>query len=293
MSYGKDPTPQGKFRTHARALLSGMEVCGRISLLFQLMFDGKTENPHPVQIIGGYNKEYGQTAPDPDGHRWNAYYSPFNQQYKLIDCTWGMGSSTHEEFSPVWFSMSNEDFAITHLPTDAQHLHIYAPHLPPNVFWDAHATAFIIGCESLHVRVNNEQGNTLIVEPLCPHGHGQSSHFGSLYLTPCGRRRVEDSPTQAHYVFSYLYYPSTIPIPYEAVGKRWVVDITRAKQSRVPLKELEDRIFELWAATEKEKVGDNKFGGRDVFIEQELTQDGFNDVSRSIWTPVKIADWKV
>ncbi|KAI0514765.1 hypothetical protein F5B22DRAFT_609518 [Xylaria bambusicola] len=86
-------------------------------------------------VVGGHGKGYGYTplkqgqAPpprNPTGHAWNAVCID-NGEWKLIDACWGAGSvgdeKFHKGFNPKMFTLSNEQFGLSHFPRNDQHFY--------------------------------------------------------------------------------------------------------------------------------------------------------------------------
>ncbi|KIV93941.1 hypothetical protein PV10_05113 [Exophiala mesophila] len=115
----KPSTPQSTFQ-------SGLAVCeGYAALFCNLATYAGLESV----VIGGHGKGYGYTALAPGsplppynaGHAWNAVRID-DGEWKLIDACWGAGHVQGagrpyvKHFTPEYFSMTNEEFAIKHFP---------------------------------------------------------------------------------------------------------------------------------------------------------------------------------
>ncbi|KAI1110815.1 hypothetical protein F5Y14DRAFT_427527 [Nemania sp. NC0429] len=86
-------------------------------------------------VIGGHGKGYGYTpltrgqAPPPKnatGHAWNAVCID-DGEWKLLDACWGAGSvgdeKYHKHFNPKMFTMSNEQFGLSHFPGNEKYFY--------------------------------------------------------------------------------------------------------------------------------------------------------------------------
>ncbi|KAI2635327.1 hypothetical protein GGS21DRAFT_76205 [Xylaria nigripes] len=86
-------------------------------------------------VVGGHGKGYGYTplkrgeAPPPKnatGHAWNAVRID-NGEWKLVDACWGAGSvgdkRYNKHFNPSMFTLSNEQFGLSHFPSNDQHFY--------------------------------------------------------------------------------------------------------------------------------------------------------------------------
>lgn len=62
----------------------------------------------------------------PDGHAWNAVRID-NGKWKLLDPCWGAGNVNNQvfnkDFTPSYFTMSNDDFGLKHFPQDKRHFY--------------------------------------------------------------------------------------------------------------------------------------------------------------------------
>lgn len=117
-------TPQSTLQT-------GLAVCEGYASLFTTI---ATHAGLESIVIGGHGKGFGYTALPPNspippysaGHAWNAVRID-NNEWKLIDCTWGAGHVQGHgqpyvaQFSPERFTQSNEDFAVDHFPENKNH----------------------------------------------------------------------------------------------------------------------------------------------------------------------------
>jgi Transglutaminase-like superfamily len=107
-------------------LHSGLAVCEGYASLFTTL---ATHAGLESVVISGHGKGYGYTAIEPGaslppynaGHAWNAVRID-NGEWKLIDACWGAGHVQGAgmpyvpRFSPQYFTMPNEEFAIKHFP---------------------------------------------------------------------------------------------------------------------------------------------------------------------------------
>lgn len=112
-------------------LQSGLAVCEGYAALFTNI---ATYAGLESVVVGGHGKGYGFSAlapgaplpPYSTGHAWNAVKID-NGEWKLIDCCWGAGHVQGagqpyiQKFTPEFFAMSNEEFAIKHFPANNDH----------------------------------------------------------------------------------------------------------------------------------------------------------------------------
>lgn len=117
--------------TPASTLASGLAVCEGYAGLFTAI---ATKAGLESIVIGGHGKGYGHSTPSPGapvppksaGHAWNAVKID-NGEWKLIDPCWGAGNVSgkgqpyNKQFSPSHFTKSNEDFGLTHFPSNQDH----------------------------------------------------------------------------------------------------------------------------------------------------------------------------
>ncbi|KAI1824005.1 hypothetical protein F4861DRAFT_531243 [Xylaria intraflava] len=86
-------------------------------------------------VVGGHGKGYGyaplkpgQRPPprNPTGHAWNAVRID-NGEWKLVDACWGAGAVGDQKylkgFNPKMFTLSNEQFGLSHFPGNDQHFY--------------------------------------------------------------------------------------------------------------------------------------------------------------------------
>jgi len=114
--------------TPASTLSSGLAVCaGYAGLFTALALPAGLES----RIVGGHGKGYGYdmniNAPNfkvpafESNHAWNVVKID-NDEWKLIDSCWGAGALMDMRYqrglSPLWFTMTNEDFGEYHYPED-------------------------------------------------------------------------------------------------------------------------------------------------------------------------------
>ncbi|EXJ84395.1 hypothetical protein A1O3_05062 [Capronia epimyces CBS 606.96] len=116
----KGSTPQS-------TLQSGLAVCEGYAALFTNL---ATYAGLESVVISGHGKGYGFSALAPGsplppynaGHAWNAVKID-NGEWKLVDACWGAGyvQGAHcpyvQKFSPEYFTMPNEEFAVKHFPS--------------------------------------------------------------------------------------------------------------------------------------------------------------------------------
>lgn len=85
-----------------------------------------------VLVITGHGKGSGFVAPESDSvvppsesnHAWNAVVLD-DDRWHLIDACWGAGALHgtvyNQRFAPRWFTSTNDEFGLTHFPSDAQY----------------------------------------------------------------------------------------------------------------------------------------------------------------------------
>ena len=114
--------------TPASTLSTGLAVCQGYADLFTAL---ASKVGLESVVVGGHGKGFGFTnlppgAPVPSeshNHAWNAVKID-NGQWKLIDSCWGAGHIEGagkpyiQEFTPSFFTMSNEEFGLRHFPTN-------------------------------------------------------------------------------------------------------------------------------------------------------------------------------
>lgn len=152
--------------TPQSTLTSGLAVCeGYAALFHNLAIHAGLES----LSIHGYGKGFGYqplvpgspTPPFNSNHAWNAVKID-DDRWKLIDCCWGAGhvqgagQPYAQQFHPVFFTMSNEEFGIKHYPTNKDQF--FGPvmdwgdfiHINPDTWWSngiEPATVFSNGTE--------------------------------------------------------------------------------------------------------------------------------------------------
>ncbi|KAL9076928.1 MAG: hypothetical protein Q9161_000561 [Pseudevernia consocians] len=114
--------------TPASTLMSGLAVCEGYAGLFTAI--ATTAGLESV-VVGGHGKGFGFSALHPGAalpaeystHAWNAVKID-NGDWKLIDCCWGAGNVNgkgqpyNKQFSPRFFTMTNDEFGLRHFPTN-------------------------------------------------------------------------------------------------------------------------------------------------------------------------------
>lgn len=114
--------------TPANTLQTGLAVCeGYAGLFTALASKAGLESV----VVGGHGKGFGHSAlvpgspipPESSNHAWNAVKID-NGEWKLIDCCWGAGNISgkgqpyNKQFTPCYFTMSNNDFGLRHFPSN-------------------------------------------------------------------------------------------------------------------------------------------------------------------------------
>lgn len=108
-------------------ITSGLAVCGGYAGLFSAI---ALKAGLEAVMVTGHGKGYGYTALkpgdpippyNPAGHAWNAVRID-GGEWKLLDACWGAGHVKdqvyNKKFTPLMFTMSNEDFGLKHFPPD-------------------------------------------------------------------------------------------------------------------------------------------------------------------------------
>lgn len=112
--------------TPQSTLQSGLAVCEGYAALFT---DLATHAGLESVVISGHGKGYGYTPLAPGsplppysaGHAWNAVRID-DGEWKLLDACWGAGHVQGKgqpyiaKFTPLYFTMSNEEFGVKHFP---------------------------------------------------------------------------------------------------------------------------------------------------------------------------------
>ncbi|KAK5014606.1 hypothetical protein LTR39_003054, partial [Cryomyces antarcticus] len=122
-----------KSSTPASTIASGLAVCeGYAGLFTALASKAGLESV----VVGGHGKGYGYHAlapgaplpPFESSHAWNAVKID-DGEWKLIDCCWGAGvvnrpGMPYEKvFTPANFTKDNDEFGLTHYPSDKHHFY--------------------------------------------------------------------------------------------------------------------------------------------------------------------------
>lgn len=114
--------------TPASTLLTGLAVCEGYAGLFTAI---ATIAGLESVVVGGHGKGFGSstlppgapTPPETSNHAWNAVKID-NGEWKLIDSCWGAGNIKgagqpyNKDFTPRYFTMSNNEFGLRHFPTN-------------------------------------------------------------------------------------------------------------------------------------------------------------------------------
>ncbi len=117
--------------TPASTLSTGLAVCEGYAGLFTAI---ATKAGLESVVVGGHGKGYGHSnippgtpvPPQSGNHAWNAVKID-KGEWKLIDCCWGAGNVNgkgqpyNKQFSPRHFFTSNNEFGLTHFPTNKSH----------------------------------------------------------------------------------------------------------------------------------------------------------------------------
>ena len=125
--FGNNVKPSSPQQT----LATGLAVCEGYAGLFAAL---ATKVGMESIVISGHGKGIGYTPLAPGssappyeaGHAWNAVKID-GGRWKLIDPCWGAGNvnkgsqNYQAHYKPSWFSMSNENFGLTHFPGNKDH----------------------------------------------------------------------------------------------------------------------------------------------------------------------------
>ena len=114
--------------TPASTLATGLAVCEGYAGLFSVL---ATKSGMGSIVISGHGKGFGFAAvspggpvpPESAGHAWNAVKLD-DGNWKLVDPCWGAGNVKgkgqpyNREFSPTHFTRDNDEFGLSHFPTN-------------------------------------------------------------------------------------------------------------------------------------------------------------------------------
>jgi hypothetical protein len=117
--------------TPASTLSTGLAVCEGYAGLFTAI---ATKAGLESIVVGGHGKGYGHSAlprgascpPQSSNHAWNAVKID-DGEWKLLDACWGAGSVNgkgqpyNKSFTPAHFTKDNDEFGLTHFPTNRDH----------------------------------------------------------------------------------------------------------------------------------------------------------------------------
>ncbi|KAI9731007.1 MAG: hypothetical protein M1834_005468 [Cirrosporium novae-zelandiae] len=117
--------------TPASTLASGLAVCEGFAGLFTALASRAGLESF---VVGGHGKGFGylqlapgsRVPPFASNHAWNVVKID-NGEWKLIDACWGAGNvggkgqPYNQVFSPVHFTMDNNEFGLRHFPTNRDH----------------------------------------------------------------------------------------------------------------------------------------------------------------------------
>lgn len=111
-------------------IFSGKAVCEGYAKIYEAIAQAAGLE---VLVVTGHGKGYGFSLvkpgqpvppPNPTGHAWNAVRID-GGEWKLLDACWGAGNVSKDRaeryekrFTPVMFTMSNEEFGERHFPQD-------------------------------------------------------------------------------------------------------------------------------------------------------------------------------
>ncbi|OJD18267.1 hypothetical protein AJ78_01706 [Emergomyces pasteurianus Ep9510] len=133
-----------KSSTPDSTLSTGLAVCEGYAALFERL---ATLAGLESRVITGHGKGYGYTPLAPDSptppfngnHAWNVVRID-NGQWKLIDSCWGAGNVSgkgqpyNKQFTPEYFTMSNDEFGNKHFPSNPGDF--YRDDGRPSISWE-------------------------------------------------------------------------------------------------------------------------------------------------------------
>ncbi|KAL2361194.1 hypothetical protein RJZ56_005920 [Blastomyces dermatitidis] len=188
----KSSTPDSTFNT-------GLAVCEGYAALFERL---ATLAGLEARIITGHGKGYGYTPlapgspiPPYDGnHAWNAVRID-NGRWKLIDSCWGAGNVRgkgepyNKEFTPEWFTMSNDEFGNKHFPANPRDF--YRDDGRPSISWE----------EYMSINPSCPSG---VEPPILYTGVKQQHGIGERSLQPRSRKLSVYQPGPIRFQFGLL-----------------------------------------------------------------------------------------
>ena len=147
-------------RNPTTTIINQYEVCKGFAELFNAMYNYDLNSTRPersVYISGHIRQHREHTATENTSHAWNAF-PLHNGAWKLIDPTGAVGAVGSKKgtigFNPTWFTKSNEEFLLTHIPEDEKYQFRYddQPPVDHESFWCADRVECLSA--TAHYRIN-------------------------------------------------------------------------------------------------------------------------------------------
>lgn len=185
--------------TPASTLASGLAVCEGFAGLFAAL---AAKAGLEAIVISGHGKGFGheqlaQGAPVPPfstGHAWNAVKID-GGRWKLVDPCWGAGHVNGRDepyqqvFSPIQFTMSNDEFGLKHFPKNREHF--FRDDGRPEISWE----------EYMRTNPDNPSGLT----PVRMYCGVEKNSIGRRTLLPAnGQLSVYNTPSPVRFQFGLL-----------------------------------------------------------------------------------------
>ncbi|KAG5300704.1 kyphoscoliosis peptidase [Histoplasma ohiense] len=188
-----------KSSTPESTLTTGLAVCEGYAGLFERL---ATLAGLEARVITGHGKGYGYTplapgSPKPpyDGnHAWNVVRID-NGQWKLIDSCWGAGNVSgkgqpyNREFTPEYFTMSNDEFGNKHFPANPGDF--YRDDGRPSISWEE------------YISINPSCPNG-VEPPILYTGIKQEHGIGERSLQPRSRKIAVHQPGPIRFQFGLI-----------------------------------------------------------------------------------------
>lgn len=286
----KPSTPGG-------TIASGLAVCeGYAGLYCALALKAGLE----CMVLSGASKGFGYEDLQPGQpippykmtHAWNAVRID-NGEWKLIDSCWGAGNVSDQTktfnkvFAPQWFTMTNDEFGLSHFPPDAHHQ--FRDHGAPPLSWeeysvldkhglDAKITFFggafeeegfdkrTVTPKTTKISPRDQPGPTIRFswQKACPHWDPLRHGRGPYYIYALALPETSGAK-QKH-------------IPFETNGDVWWCDVPVADLGNTPGSAVNINAMTQWDGKD----------GRGLSIEQFRRQTG-----RVGWAGSGVARWEI
>lgn len=185
--------------TPASTLASGLAVCEGFAGLFAAL---AAKAGLEAIVISGHGKGFGHEAlapgapvpPFSTGHAWNAVKID-GGRWKLIDPCWGAGHVNGRDqpyqqvFSPIQFTMSNDEFGLKHFPKNKEHF--FRDDGRPEISWE----------EYMRTNPDNPSGLT----PIRMYCGVEKNSIGRRTISPAnGQLSVYSTPSPVRFQFGLL-----------------------------------------------------------------------------------------